>query len=102
MLAWTSPTTALLVVKDPAGNPVNGESGFPITESQMSWIGAAMTLGAALVVIPIGWLIDKIGRKNSMLSLVPPFTLGWALITWAQSVRAFLYTSRLYGDRDNL
>jgi SP family facilitated glucose transporter-like MFS transporter 8 len=48
-----------------------------------------MALGAAVVVIPIGYLIDKIGRKYTMLALVIPFTGGWVFIAWAdESVSA--------------
>jgi SP family facilitated glucose transporter-like MFS transporter 8 len=42
-----------------------------------------MALGAAVVVIPVGYLIDKIGRKYTMLGLVIPFTGGWAFLAWA-------------------
>jgi MFS family permease len=44
-----------------------------------------MALGAAVVVIPIGYLIDKIGRKYTMLGLVLPFTGGWLFIAWADN-----------------
>ena len=43
-----------------------------------------MALGGAVVVIPIGYLIDRIGRKYTMLGLVLPFTGGWAFIAWAE------------------
>jgi len=43
-------------------------------------------LGAAAVCIPIGLFLNIVGRKWSMLSLVLPFTLGWALIIWAQNL----------------
>lgn len=33
--------------------------------------------------IPIGIIINYIGRKGSLLSLVVPFLIGWALIIWA-------------------
>ncbi|PSN36458.1 hypothetical protein C0J52_18340 [Blattella germanica] len=67
VLAWTS--------------PVNLENKLGTTE--WAWIGALMALGAACVVIPMGYLIDRFGRKNTMLSLVLPFTGGWALMVWA-------------------
>jgi SP family facilitated glucose transporter-like MFS transporter 8 len=69
VLAWTSPT----------GPALSAELG----NVNWSWVGALMALGAAVVVIPVGYLIDKIGRKYTMLALVLPFTGGWAFIAWA-------------------
>lgn len=45
-----------------------------------SWVGALMPLGAAIISTMIGWLLGKLGRKGTMLTLVIPFTIGWALI----------------------
>ncbi|XP_063232344.1 facilitated trehalose transporter Tret1-2 homolog [Bacillus rossius redtenbacheri] len=74
---WTSP----------AGLPLlGGAMHFTVSDIQLSWIGALMALGAAAAVIPMGCMIDKVGRKTSMLLLVVPFTVGWALIIWADSV----------------
>ncbi|XP_021923674.1 facilitated trehalose transporter Tret1-like isoform X2 [Zootermopsis nevadensis] len=70
VLAWTSPT--------------QGELEGTLGTSDWSWVGALMALGAAVAVIPIGYLIDRIGRKYTMLGLVLPFTAGWALIAWAE------------------
>ncbi|KAJ8879146.1 hypothetical protein PR048_019752 [Dryococelus australis] len=84
VLAWTSP----------AGLPLlSGAMHFAVTEDQLSWVGALMTLGAAAMVLPMGYVMDRIGRKNSMLLLVVPYVIGWALIIWAASVE-MLYTGR--------
>uniref|UniRef100_A0A1L8DF43 Facilitated trehalose transporter Tret1 n=2 Tax=Nyssomyia neivai TaxID=330878 RepID=A0A1L8DF43_9DIPT len=90
VLGWTSPTQAALVDSQE-------EYGFEITREQFSWIGSAMTLGAAAVCIPIGLLINLIGRKLTMLLLVLPFTVGWALIIWATSVPMMLIGRVLVG-----
>lgn len=84
LLGWTSPAQDELI---------SGKYGFSVSEEQFSWIGAAMTLGAAIVCIPIGFLINMIGRKITMLLLVAPFTLGWALLIWAQNVE-MMYAAR--------
>jgi SP family facilitated glucose transporter-like MFS transporter 8 len=68
VLGWTSPTGPILEHK---------------LESDWAWVGALMPLGGAVVVIPIGYLIDRIGRKFTMLGLVLPFTAGWAFLAWA-------------------
>ena len=70
VLAWTSPTGTELSV-------TLGVTDWP-------WVSALMALGAAVAVIPVGYLIDRIGRKYTMLGLVLPFTGGWAFIAWAE------------------
>lgn len=84
LLGWTSPAQNRLI---------GGEYGFPVSTAAFSWIGSAMTLGAAFICIPIGFLINMIGRKLTMLLLVLPFTLGWALLIWAQNVE-MMYAAR--------
>lgn len=84
LLGWTSPAQKELVSDDYK---------FHISDEQFSWIGSAMTLGAACVCIPIGFLITIIGRKLTMLLLVLPFTLGWALLIWASNVE-MMYAAR--------
>ncbi|XP_013108729.1 facilitated trehalose transporter Tret1-2 homolog isoform X2 [Stomoxys calcitrans] len=84
LLGWTSPAQTPLT---------NGEYGFPVSKAAFSWIGSAMTLGAACVCIPIGFLINFIGRKLTMLLLVLPFTVGWAMLIWAQNVE-MMYAAR--------
>lgn len=69
------------------------EYGFEITAQDFSWIGSLVTLGAALVCLFIGAIIQILGRKLTMLLLVIPFTLGWALVTFASNL-AMLYVGR--------
>ncbi|XP_037908884.1 facilitated trehalose transporter Tret1 isoform X3 [Hermetia illucens] len=85
LLGWTSPAGPRLTT--------DKEYDFEITSEQFSWVGAAMTLGAACVCIPIGFMIDWLGRWLTMLLLVLPFTLGWALLIWAQNVE-MMYVAR--------
>lgn len=84
LLGWTSPAQIEMT---------DGGYGFPVSADQFSWVGAAMTLGAACICIPIGFLINLIGRKLSMLLLVCPFIVGWCLLIWAQNV-VMLYVAR--------
>lgn len=86
VLGWTSPAETEIVDR--------GEGyDFPVDKDQFSWVGSAMTLGAACVCIPIGFLINMIGRKWTMLFLVLPFILGWTMLIWAVNV-SMLYASR--------
>ncbi|XP_058380073.1 solute carrier family 2, facilitated glucose transporter member 8 isoform X4 [Diceros bicornis minor] len=51
-----------------------------------SWFGAIVTLGAAAGGVLGGWLVDRAGRKLSLLLCTVPFVVGFAIITAAQDV----------------
>ncbi|XP_011314370.1 facilitated trehalose transporter Tret1 isoform X2 [Fopius arisanus] len=82
VLGWTSPAGA-------NGVNLSKEYNMTISKEDFSWIGSIFNLGAATICVPIGILTDIIGRKKSMLILVLPFTIGWCLIIWADSVAMF-------------
>lgn len=77
VLGWTSPTQKEFE---------NGEYGFAVSTEEFSWVGSIANIGAAISCIPIGFLCQRFGRKLTMLAMVLPFILGWALIIWASSV----------------
>ncbi|XP_008560800.1 facilitated trehalose transporter Tret1 isoform X1 [Microplitis demolitor] len=82
VLGWTSPAG-----KD--GVNLAKEYNIPMSPTEFSWIGSIFNLGAATICVPIGILTDIIGRKRAMLILVVPFTIGWILIIWSNSVVMF-------------
>lgn len=96
LLGWTSPTEILLVDR-PNETDFISEYGFSISSEQWSWIGSATGLGAAGMCVLIGSLINMIGRKWTMLGMVAPFTIGWALVIWAQNVAMLLVGRVLLG-----
>ncbi|XP_054992652.1 solute carrier family 2, facilitated glucose transporter member 8 isoform X1 [Sorex araneus] len=59
-----------------------------------SWFGAIVTLGAAAGGVLGGWLLDRAGRKLSLLLCTVPFAAGFAVITAAQDVW-MLFAGRL-------
>ncbi|XP_030378700.1 facilitated trehalose transporter Tret1-2 homolog [Scaptodrosophila lebanonensis] len=59
---------------------------FTPTSDEWGWVSSLMTLGAACMCVPSGILIKAIGRKITMLCLVLPYLVGWALIIFAQKV----------------
>ena len=75
-LGWTSPAGPEMT----SGNAFD----FIVSKEAESWVGSSLNLGAAAMCIPIGIIINYIGRKGSMLALVIPFIVGWALLIWAQ------------------
>ncbi|KAI5713731.1 hypothetical protein M8J76_004443 [Diaphorina citri] len=80
ILGWTSPAGDRLIA---------GEYPFLVTESDLSFIGSSMALGAVFGSPVVGNLVDTVGRKNTMLLLAVPTLVGWGLITWSQSVIMF-------------
>lgn len=79
-LGWSSPAKGYLV------NTSDPEYNFEISENDFSWVSSLVTLGAAMVCLVIGTIIQLLGRKLTMLLLVIPFTIGWALVTWAANL----------------
>lgn len=103
-LGWSSPAgPELKKGLDPHYN-------FTVTDEDLSWIGSAMNLGksekknkrkfstkkipsfpgAASICIPIGFLINMLGRKLSMLLLVIPFTIGWGCMIFAPNLATMI------------
>ncbi|XP_026680131.1 facilitated trehalose transporter Tret1-2 homolog [Diaphorina citri] len=63
ILGWTSPAGDRLIA---------GEYPFLVTESDLSFIGSSMALGAVFGSPVVGNLVDTVGRKNTMLLLAVP------------------------------
>ncbi|XP_017026981.1 facilitated trehalose transporter Tret1-2 homolog [Drosophila kikkawai] len=84
-IGWSSPVESMITQ--------SYDYGFTITSSQFGWISSLLTLGATVICIPIGFSIDWIGRRPTMLALIPPYMVGWVLMIWANNV-AMLYCGR--------
>ena len=76
-LGWPAPAGPRLVEGD--------DRYFEISQSQFDWAGSIITIGCAVSCMPIGFLMQKFGRKWTMISLVVPFLVGWSLVIWAQN-----------------
>lgn len=57
-----------------------------LDKEMASWFGSIVTLGAAAGGILGGWMVDRIGRKLSLMLCALPFVLGFTLIISAQNV----------------
>ncbi|XP_003704521.1 facilitated trehalose transporter Tret1 [Megachile rotundata] len=68
------------------GASIQALYGIEISPSEFSWISSLSTLGSGIMCIFIGFLTDFMGRKYAMLLMVVPFTVGWLLIIFANSV----------------
>ncbi|XP_042336410.1 solute carrier family 2, facilitated glucose transporter member 8 [Sceloporus undulatus] len=65
-----------------------------LEDSQASWFGSVVTLGAAAGGILGGYIVDKLGRKLSLMFCAVPYVFGFAIIISAQNVW-MLYLGRL-------
>ncbi|XP_072488066.1 solute carrier family 2, facilitated glucose transporter member 8 isoform X1 [Notamacropus eugenii] len=71
-----------------------GPEPLQLTDDEASWFGSIVTLGAALGGVLGGWLLDKTGRKLTLMLCTVPFVGGFNLITGAQNIW-MLYGGRL-------
>ena len=88
LLGWTSPAQKSIL---------NGEFGFDVDLDQFSWVGSAVTLSSACVCIPMGFLVNWIGRKLTLLLMVLPLIFGWCLLLWAQNVSMMIAARFIQG-----
>nr|DBA21077.1 TPA: hypothetical protein GDO54_017795 [Pyxicephalus adspersus] len=51
-----------------------------------SWFGSIVTIGAAIGGLFGGWMVDRLGRKVSLMVCSIPFVLGFTFIISAQNV----------------
>lgn len=96
-LTWTSPT----LVKMQKGDPVTG---MKITADEASWVGSLIALGAAIGPLLAGALLDRLGRKNTILLSMILSAISWIMIgilvtvSWT-SIGAASCLYALYGAR---
>nr|CAD7416446.1 unnamed protein product [Timema poppensis] len=66
----------------------------PLTKNDISWIGSIANLGGALVMLPMALildrLLDRLGRRVTMLGLAPPLFGGWLLIALFSKVPIYI------------
>ncbi|XP_025205477.1 facilitated trehalose transporter Tret1-like isoform X2 [Melanaphis sacchari] len=84
-LTWSSPTLVKLQ---------NGETGIKITSDECSWVGSLVTLGAAIGPILAGALLDRLGRKNTILLSMILSAISWIIIGAISNLIA-LYVARV-------
>ncbi|KAM4617108.1 solute carrier family 2, facilitated glucose transporter member 8 [Polymixia lowei] len=65
-----------------------------LNDTQASWFGSIVTVGAAAGGLLGGWMVEKIGRKLSLMFCSLPFVFGFTVIVAAQNVW-MLYLGRV-------
>ena len=82
---WSSP--ALPYLRSPI-------SSFPITSDDASWLASLLNIGAIIGYLLYPLLIDRVGRKYTMLIFYIPQIVSWLLIFFANNV-IYLFIGRL-------
>ncbi|XP_068984623.1 facilitated trehalose transporter Tret1-like isoform X2 [Bombus flavifrons] len=84
VIGWNSPSIVILMSED---------SPIPVTASSVSTLVAVVAIGHMLAP-PINiFIVDKFGRKNTLLFTALPLLVSWSLITIATSIWE-LYVAR--------
>nr|XP_020450679.1 solute carrier family 2, facilitated glucose transporter member 8 isoform X1 [Monopterus albus] len=71
----------------------NADPRLRLDKDQASWFGSIVTVGAAAGGLLGGWMVEKIGRKLSLMLCSLPFVVGFIIIIAAQNVW-MLYVGR--------
>ncbi|CAL8135066.1 unnamed protein product [Orchesella dallaii] len=74
---WTSPALPDLERQNLFGG---------LTPNDKSWIASAVTLGAVVSGPAAGFILDRVGRRKSLVLLAIPLIIGWLLIAFAPTV----------------
>ncbi|KAL9914343.1 facilitated trehalose transporter Tret1 [Glossina fuscipes fuscipes] len=84
VIGWTSPIQHKLM---------DGDYEFVVSADEMLWLASIFTLGAAAICLPVGFTIDIIGRKLTMLLCLPFVLIGWICLAIAENVST-IYAGR--------
>ncbi|KAK2514975.1 Slc2a8 [Columba guinea] len=74
-----------------------GDPDLRLDGDRASWFGSVVTLGAAVGGVLGGYLVDKIGRKLSLMLCSVPYVLGYIVIISAHNVWMLYFGRMLTG-----
>ncbi|CAH0717980.1 unnamed protein product, partial [Brenthis ino] len=69
---WISPITSLLQSED-------SPAGYPLTDSQLSWVASVLSLTATFGVVTYSYVADQYGRKTSVVALAIVEAISWVI-----------------------
>uniref|UniRef100_A0A0A9WLD8 Facilitated trehalose transporter Tret1 n=1 Tax=Lygus hesperus TaxID=30085 RepID=A0A0A9WLD8_LYGHE len=76
-LGW--PASALPQIRD-------GSAGFILTDDEQSWMVTLGSIGSFFSPIPCGYLMDRIGRKYTLLLFDGLMLVSWIMLTYSTTV----------------
>ena len=77
VIGWNSPSIVILMSED---------SPIPVTASSISTLVAIVAFGHMLAPLINTLIVDKFGRKNTLLLSGLPVIVSWSLIVIASSI----------------
>nr|CAD7205691.1 unnamed protein product [Timema douglasi] len=77
VLGWSAPAVPII------------EREFDATSGQIGLIGSLATLGGAVIMLPMAFMLDKFGRKLVMLGLILPFIAGWFVLAFIYAIPGY-------------
>lgn len=80
-LGWSAPCVELLKSK--------------LDDFSINVIAAVFPIGAALGTLTVPLLVDRIGRKGTMMVLMPVFVSGWIMLIFAGTMVPFFVIGRI-------
>ncbi|KAJ8938233.1 hypothetical protein NQ314_011562 [Rhamnusium bicolor] len=83
---WTAPTIPILLSED---------SPIEVTKHQAEWLESILMLGACCGLPVTMYLVDKIGRKKSLITSGTTTLLAWIVIALAPSVE-YIFVARFF------
>jgi SP family facilitated glucose transporter-like MFS transporter 8 len=86
VIGYTSPALPQMTAKD-----------GPLDESSASWFGSLMTIGGMLGCPLAGFLVQRVGRKATLLINVLPYLVGWGLIMMCSDISFLCFGRMLTG-----
>lgn len=54
-----------------------------LSGDEMSWAASLVVVGALMGSMAGGFLMDKFGRRNTLMAMSVPYFIGWLFITFA-------------------
>lgn len=85
VIGFSSPALPLMqVAKEPMYKNIDAAS----------WFGSIVTLGAMFGCPAAGWMVDRLGRRVTLMISSLPFLIGWLAISFGESLLV-LYTGRV-------
>ncbi|XP_050534174.1 facilitated trehalose transporter Tret1-like isoform X1 [Daktulosphaira vitifoliae] len=90
-LTWSSPTLIKLVN---GGDP---SISLVITKEEATWVGSLVTLGAAVGPILSGFILDKLGRKNTVLFSMILSIMAWIVIGFIPKINVLCLARFILG-----
>ena len=57
-----------------------------LTESEGAWFASILNIGALIGCLLAGGVVEKYGRKATLLVMTLPYMTGWALIGTGQNI----------------